>query len=137
MHCQKATKKLVEPILAIQIHRLHRKRKKSEIGGNHVRPLVGIDGDGARLLQVVADEHLAHAAVEVGHLDRVAHRIGPVQVVVDPVHGQAVRVDHVTLEHQLRGQRDRFVRSNASAANRRAAFADSVDGAVMRLKPRH
>lgn len=65
-----------------------------------VHPAVnGIERDGARLLQVVLDERFAHAAVKVGQFDRVLAGVRPVDVVVDPVHGQTVRSGHVVLDH--------------------------------------
>lgn len=65
-----------------------------------VHPAVdGVEGDGARLLQVVLDQRFAHAAVKVGQFNGVLAGVGPVDVVVHPVHGQTVRGRHVVFDH--------------------------------------
>ena len=55
-----------------------------------------MESDGTGLFHVVPDEGGDHGPVlQVGHVDGVGPRVGPVEVVVDPVHSQPVSRHHV------------------------------------------
>lgn len=47
-------------------------------------PFLGVDGDGARLVQALRDHHVAEGAIEPSHLDHIEALIRPVDV---PYHG--------------------------------------------------
>lgn len=48
-----------------------------------------MDGDGSRLLHILPDECAAHASVQLAHFNPAHSRIGPVQVVMDPIDGHS------------------------------------------------
>lgn len=52
-------------------------------------PFDGVQRDGPGLLHVLPQQHLAVRPVQVGHLDAGRPRVRPVELVVDPVDGQA------------------------------------------------
>jgi len=52
-------------------------------------PLYGVQRDGSGLLHVLPQQHLAVRPVQVGHLDTGRPGVCPVQLVMDPVYGQA------------------------------------------------
>lgn len=55
--------------------------------------------DSSRNLQVVLNQNLAHVAVEVHYLDGVASGVGEVDVIVDPVDGEAIGCHGLVLKH--------------------------------------
>ena len=54
------------------------------------KPFLWMESDGPWLLEVVFNQHRRHPALQVGHGDGVGAGVGPVEVGVDPVHGQTV-----------------------------------------------
>lgn len=52
--------------------------------------MVRVHGDGPRLAQLGRDQHLPLLAVSAGYGDALVARVGPVNVLVDPVDGQAL-----------------------------------------------
>lgn len=59
--------------------------------------------DGPRLAQLRGYQHFPLPAVARGHGDALVARVGPVDVLVDPVDGQALgRVERVDESHLLR-----------------------------------
>lgn len=61
-----------------------------------IEPTVNrVNSNRSRLLQPIGEQRFAESAFEVGHLDRVLGRVGPVKVSIDPINGQSVDIDHV------------------------------------------
>jgi len=79
-------------------------------------PFAGEDRDGSGLVQAVVDQDLAAGAVQPGHLDGVAARVGPVHVAGHPVHGQPVGGLQALADHRLHA---RAVQVGASAGTKR------------------
>jgi len=52
--------------------------------------LQGVDGNGPGFAEVTAEESTSAFAVNCGHGDGLVARVGPVDVLVDPVHRQAL-----------------------------------------------
>lgn len=66
-------------------------------------PVVRVHGDGPRLAQLAGDQHFPLPAVTTGHGDALVARVGPVNVLVDPVDGQALGgVERVNQRYLLR-----------------------------------
>lgn len=64
-------------------------RRLSPVCPVHI-PVRGVQGDGPRLVKVLPEEDLPGRPIEVGHLDAVGLRVCPVQLLADPVAGQAI-----------------------------------------------
>lgn len=65
-------------------------------------PLVRIHCDGSRLTQLSGYQHSPLASISRGHRDALVARVGPVDVLMDPVHCQALgRVERVDERHLL------------------------------------
>lgn len=54
-------------------------------------PSLRIHSDGPRLAQLGADQHVSPASIRGGHRDGSVARVGPVEVMVDPVQSQTLR----------------------------------------------
>lgn len=82
-------------------------------------PLERIHNHGARFIQVLREESLSILSVKVRYRNEVLGGVCPVNMVVDPVHGQTVRYMQVLVNHHLHW---------ATSGNRCAAddFFDSV-----------
>lgn len=66
-------------------------------------PVVRVHGDGSRLAQLRGDQHFPLPAVPAGDGDALVARVGPVNVLVDPVDGQALGgVERVNKRYLLR-----------------------------------
>lgn len=66
-------------------------------------PVVRVHGDGSRLAQLSGDQHFPLPAVSAGDGDALVARVGPVNVLVDPVDGQALGgVERVNKRYLLR-----------------------------------
>lgn len=62
-----------------------------------------VHGDGSRLAQLSGDQHFPLPAVSAGDGDALVARVGPVNVLVDPVDGQALGgVERVNQRYLLR-----------------------------------
>lgn len=68
---------------------MHRKQEKKYCDNI---PVLWIQRDSPGLLQSLAEQHFAVAAVKAGCLNGVMPLVAPVQVAPHPVYGQAVRV---------------------------------------------
>lgn len=53
-------------------------------------PHLVVEGDGSRAVQVLPDKYFPHGAVQIGNLNAVGSRVGPVDLPADSVHCQAV-----------------------------------------------
>lgn len=54
-----------------------------------------VDSDGSGLLEPVGQQRLAKCALQIGDLDRILGRIGPVQVPINPIDRQSIGIDNV------------------------------------------
>ena len=60
-----------------------------------------MQGNGARLIQIILNENAAHAAIESGNLNVIKASVCPVKVAVNPVDCQAIRSAHIFWHHCL------------------------------------
>lgn len=60
-----------------------------------------MESNGSRLLELISDNGRDEVAVKVRHADRVGPGVGPIEMRVDPVDGQAVRRDNVMIDDDL------------------------------------
>lgn len=68
----------------------------------NISPVVRVHGDGSRLAQLSCYQHFPLPAVSAGNGDALVARVGPVNVLVDPVDGQALRgVERVNKRYLL------------------------------------
>lgn len=54
--------------------------------------LIRIYGDGARLLQILVDQHFSILAVQLRHFNRVQTFVAPIQILRHPIDAQSVRI---------------------------------------------
>lgn len=67
-----------------------------------ISPVVRVHDDGSRLAQLSRYQHFPLPAVSAGDGDALVARVGPVNVLVDPVDGQALRgVERVNKRYLL------------------------------------
>lgn len=62
----------------------------STVWGWEHSPSQGVDGNGPGFAEVAAEEGTSAFAIDCGHGDGLVARVGPVDVLVDPVHRQAL-----------------------------------------------
>lgn len=60
--------------------------------------MLGINSDGARLIQVFPDENFPGRSVQFADFDAVRFGVGPVDLATDPVARQPVRLRHPRYE---------------------------------------
>lgn len=74
-------------------------RRRSPVRPVH-EPIDRIERQRPRNVQRIADQRLAHVPIEVRHLNRATRRVRVVQMIVDPVHRQAIGRHRLIVHHR-------------------------------------
>lgn len=82
-------------------------------------PGQGIHSEGRRFFEASAEQNLLLGSIEVGDRNGLGAEVRPVQVLVDPVHGDAHR--RLNVRHLLVGAGVSFIQNGAGSENGRTS----------------